>query len=212
MTSSAAGGWTAGAVLCLSAALWAGGPSPAAAVPPDPSEPGEASHEEPDREASPGRAAAERFSGLFHGAVLYRPGGTELEIVVELAPGPDGELVGTLSMPAYEEVTYKPLESFRVDGREIYFNYRHDSEIRGPDALYEFEGELSEDGEVLTGEFLEARGRIPFRLERIGDPGSPGLRLEKRPLHDLQPSGEALAEAFNQHRDHARLVLLLSPT
>ena len=155
---------------------------------------------------------AERFSGLYHGAILYREGGTELEIFVELAPGADGGLVGTLDMPAYEDVTYKPLENFAVDRREIYFSYRHDSEVRGPNALFEFEGELSEDGRMLAGGFLETRGRIPFRLERIGDAGSERPVMETRPLADLNDAADGLRQAFNAHADEARLVLLLSPT
>lgn len=184
----------AATALCVLAAVSAA--TPAASAPPAPET----------------TAAAERFSGLYHGAILYREGGTELEIFVELAAGPDGELVGTLDMPAYADVTYKPLENFAVDGREIYFSYRHDSEVRGPDALFEFEGELSAGGDRLEGRFLESRGPIPFRLQRIGDAGDPRPRMEPRPLDDLSDGGDELRRAFNSHGDAARLVLLLSPT
>lgn len=159
-----------------------------------------------------GPAEAARFAGLYHGAILYREGGTELEIFVELAPGVGGGLAGTLDMPAYEDVTYKPLEDFAVDGRRIYFNYRHLSEVRGPDALFEFEGELAADGEVLSGDFLETRGRIPFRLQRIGDAGAERPAMVERPLADLSAGGDELRRAFNQHAGEARLLLLLSPT
>lgn len=156
--------------------------------------------------------AAADFAGLYQGAILYRPGGTELEILIELGATGSGELAGTLDMPAYPDVTFKPLENFRIEGREIYFNYRHDSEVRGPDALYEFEGELSADGETLSGEFLETRGRIPFELQRIGDPGAPHPELTRQPLTDLSAGAAELKDAFNAHPDHARVVLLLSPT
>jgi len=152
------------------------------------------------------------FAGLYQGAILYRPGSTELEILVELGATAGGELAGTLDMPAYPDVTFKPLENFRVEGREISFSYRHDSEIRGPDALFAFEGELSADGQTLSGEFLETRGRIPFELQRIGDPGAPRPELIPQPVTDLSAGAAELRDAFNAHPDHARLVILLSPT
>lgn len=161
--------------------------------------------------AGPEVRPGELFSGLYHGFILYVDGGAELEILVELAPGPDGELVGTLDMPAYD-MKYKPLESFRTDGRQIHFSYRNYSEVRGPDALFEFEGELSPDGEVLAGAFLESRGDIPFRLQRIGDAGAPRPDLEEAPLSDLSDDGDELRAAFNAHADQVRLILLLSPT
>ncbi len=178
------------------------------------SQPAEASEDAPAAGADSATAdlAAADFAGLYQGAILYRPGGGELEILVELGATADGELAGTLDMPAYPDVTFKPLENFRVEGREIYFNYRHDSEVRGPDALFEFEGELSADGETLSGGFLETRGRIPFELQRIGDPGAPRPELTPQPLADLTAGAAELKDAFNAHPDHARLVLLLSPT
>jgi hypothetical protein len=157
------------------------------------------------------RAAAERFAGLWAGHVVYRPGSAELELLVELAPGPDGGLAGTITHPGFD-LQYKPLEEFRVDGRDLYFNYRHYSEVRGPDALYEFEAALSEDGRTLAGEFIETRGRIPFELHRIGDPGTPHPEREPRPLADLSDAGAELRQAFNEDRDQVRLILLLSPT
>lgn len=156
--------------------------------------------------------SATDFSGLYSGAILYRPGGTELEILVELGADGDGNLVGTLDMPAYDDVTFKPLENFKVDGRKVYFNYRHYSEVRGPDALFEFEAELSPDGEELNGAFLETRGAIPVELDRIGDAGAPRPEHASRPLNDLSADGTELKDAFNAHADQARLVLLLSPT
>lgn len=159
-----------------------------------------------------GDGGADGFAGLYHGWIVYRQGGAELEIVVELAPGPDGALVGVVDMPYYDDLTNKPLENIRVDGREIAFEYRHYSEVRGPDARYAFEAELSPDGRRLSGVFLEQRGSVPFELRRIGDPGDPRPRYEEQPLDDLGDAGDELRAAFNARRDEARLVLLLSPT
>lgn len=157
-------------------------------------------------------SAAERFAGLYHGQIVYAEGSAELEIILELAPGPEGELVGVVDMPYYEDLTNKPLEDFAVDGREIAFAYRHFSEIRGPDARYAFEAELSRDGRRLTGTFLEQRGRVPLELTRIGEPGDPRPAYDERPLADLADGGDALRTAFNARRDEARVILLLSPT
>lgn len=162
-------------------------------------------------EAAADRAAAERFAGLWAGHVVYRPGAAELELLIDLAPGPDGKLVGTVTHPGFD-LQYKPLEEFRVDGRDLYFNYRHHSEVRGPNALYEFEAELAEDGRTLAGEFIETRGRIPFELDRIGEPGTPHPERRPQPLADLSDAGAELREAFNQDREQVRLILLLSPT
>lgn len=162
-------------------------------------------------EAAADRAAAERFAGLWAGHVVYRPGSAELELLVELAPGPSGGLVGTITHPGFD-LQYKPLEEFRVEGRDIYFNYRHHSEVRGPNALYEFEAMLSEDGRTLAGEFIETRGRIPFELHHIGEPGTPHPEMSPRPLADLSDAGAELRKAFNEDPDQVRLVLLLSPT
>jgi hypothetical protein len=152
----------------------------------------------------------ERFSGLYQGAIVYDPGSAELEATIELGVAAGGRLAGTIDMAAFDMV-YHPLDDVRVDGREIDFSYRRFSEARGPNALFEFEGRLADDG-ALVGEFIEHRGRIPFRFERIGDAGSPRPELELRPLTDLGPEGDELRAAFNEHPDRVRLILLLSPT
>lgn len=155
-------------------------------------------------------ADPERFAGLWVGAIIYQPGSAELEATVELATDPEGKLVGTLDMAAFD-MLYHPLEDLRIEGSEVFFSYRRDSEVRGPNALFAFEGHVNEDGD-LVGEFLESRGRIPFRFERAGDPGTPRPELERRPLADLSPDAHELEQAFNEDEDKARLVLLLSPT
>jgi len=168
-------------------------PAPAAAV------------ADPEPDADPAR-----FAGLWDGAIYYQPGSAELEATLELGVDAGGKLVGTIDMAAFD-MLYHPLEDLRVEGSDVYFSYRRDSEVRGPDALFSFEGRLDEDG-ALVGEFLESRGRIPFRFERLGDPGTPRPELERRPLADLSPEGDELERAFNEDEDKARLVLLLSPT
>jgi hypothetical protein len=150
-----------------------------------------------------------RFSGLYHGAIVYRAGEMELESVVELGLDGEGRLTGTIDQPGFFE--YQPLEGVTVEGDTLRFGYRRFSEVRGPDAPFEFEATLVDGGAALEGGFLESRGRIPFRFERIGDPGTPRPQMGRRPLADLSPSGDELRDVFNADAGSARLVLLLSP-
>lgn len=161
--------------------------------------------------AAPAAAPADlgRFSGLYHGVIVYRAGEMELESVVELGLDAEGRLTGTIDQPGFFE--YQPLEDVVVDGDTIRFAYRRFSEVRGPDAPFELEGALVDGGAALEGDFLESRGRIPFRFERIGDAGTPRPEMSRRPLADLSASGDELREAFDADADSARLVLLLSP-
>lgn len=166
----------------------------------------------PPSDAPPPAAAPAdlaRFSGLYHGAIVYRAGEMELESVVELGLDGEGRLTGTIDQPGFFE--YQPLEGVTLEGDTLRFGYRRFSEVRGPDAPFDFEATLVDGGAALEGGFLESRGRIPFRLERIGDPGTPRPQMGRRPLADLAPSGDELRDAFNADADSARLVLLLSP-
>lgn len=150
-----------------------------------------------------------RFAGLYHGNIVYREAEMELEALIELGVDGEGRLVGTIDQPGFFQ--YQPLEDVVVEGDEIRFAYRRFSEVRGPDALFAFEGELVDGGAALEGGFLESRGRIPFRFERIGDAGDPRPEMTRRPLADLAADGAALRDAFNADADHARLVVLVSP-
>jgi hypothetical protein len=150
-----------------------------------------------------------RFSGLYHGVIAYRPAELELECIVELGLAAAGGLAGTIDQPGYFE--YQPLAKIDVEGDEIRFVYHFFSELRGPDTEFVFEGRLVDGGAAIAGEFLDSRGRTPFRFERIGDAGDERPTMTRRPLADLAASGEELRAAFNADADGARLVLLLSP-
>ena len=154
-------------------------------------------------------ADLQRFSGLYHGNIVYREAEMELEALIELGVAGDGTLVGTIDQPGFFE--YQPLEDVVVEGDEVRFAYRRFSEVRGPNALFAFEARLVDGGAALEGDFLESRGRIPFRLERIGDAGDPRPTMGRRPVLDLAADGAELRERFNADADHARLVVLVSP-
>lgn len=159
----------------------------------------------------PAVAEEARVEGLWEGAIVFSEAEREFEITVEIGRDPDGELVGTIDQRA-ERMIYHPLEYVRIDGREVAFEFRKDSERRGPDAPFPFVGELSEDGQRITGKLGEASGQIPFHLTRVGEPGSERRTFDSRPVEDLGEHGEELKAAFNQAGGDVRLVMLLSPT
>lgn len=83
-----------------------------------------------------------------------------------------------------------------------------------------FRGFLTDGGRVLAGagDTMGEQELIVFRREADEPAFSPGLlALEAGSgapsrLHPLAPDGAELRRRFNEDRDHARLVLLLSPT
>ncbi len=161
--------------------------------------------------APPSAAAEPRIEGLWDGAIVFEPAELEFEITVEIGRDPSGELVGTIDQLA-ERMIYYPLDYVRIEGRKVAFEFHKDSERRGPDAPFPFHGELSEDGQRITGELMEARGNIPFHLTRIGEPGSERRTVSGRPVTDLTEQSEELKAAFNRAAGDVRLVMLLSPT
>lgn len=160
--------------------------------------------------ASPAAGGAEAFSGLWRGAVIYDEAKKEIEVLVELAPAADGSLAGTIDLPSFR-IQYRPLEAIEVDGREISFLFRHDSETRGANAPFVFEGTLAEDGRTLTGGFAEYVGTVDFRLERIGDAFSERPSWETAPVTPMAAAGDQLREAFNRDAGEVRMLLMLSP-
>jgi hypothetical protein len=162
-------------------------------------------------------ASPPRLDGLWQGVILYDPAQIELETTVEIAADPRGKLVGTIDLPS-QRMQFHPLKDIRQDGARISFTFYRDSEKRGPDSPFVFDGTISPDGRVLegifTGFYNEEKGndRVPFRFERIGEAGDDRPEPVKPPLHALTGLGDELREAFNRDAGGVRLILLLSPT
>lgn len=169
--------------------------------------------DQPAREIDP----PPRLEGLWEGVILYDPAQVELETTVEIARDGQGKLVGTIDLPTHQ-MKFHPLRDFRFDGRKAAFTFYRNSERRGPDSPFIFEGEISPDGRVLEGMFTgfynEEKGndRVPFRFERIGEPGDERPEPVRPSLLTLSPGGSELREAFNRDSGSIRLVMLLSPT
>lgn len=158
-----------------------------------------------------------RLEGLWQGIILYDPAQIELETTVEIAADPQGKLVGTIDLPS-QRMQFYPLKDIHQDDSKISFTFFRDSEKRGPDSPFVFDGTISPDGRVLegifTGFYNEEKGndRVPFRFERIGEAGDDRPVPVKPPLQALTGVGNELREAFNRDADGTRLILLLSPT
>ena len=153
-----------------------------------------------------------RLEGLWGGVILYDPAQVELETTVEISRDAQGSLVGTIDLPTHQ-MKFHPLRDFRLDGRKAAFTFYRNSERRGPNSPYTFEGEISPDGRVLEGMFTgfynEEKGidRVPFRLERIGEPGDERPEPVQPSLCALSPAGSELREAFNRDTGSIRLVM-----
>jgi hypothetical protein len=150
--------------------------------------------------------------GLWGGVILYVPGVTEIEILVDLARDHEGKLAGTISVPS-QDLRHVALTALAQDGNEIGFTFTRYSTRAKMDVVSPFRGEIGADGRTISGQFVEG-GVNPYRfeLERIGEAGSEPPPITPPPLHDLSDDGEELAALFNEHADKVRLVLMVSPT
>jgi hypothetical protein len=186
-------------------------PAPAIPVPaaPAPAAPASAALAAAPPAAAP--AAAPELTGLWRGLIVYKHAENEFELVVEIFRGADGKLQGTVDLPS-EHISYRPLRNIVVAGRRLSMEFLNDSEVRGPEATFKLEGELGADGKTMRGLFVELGGRVPFEIERQGEPGGERPPAVPAPLQALADSADQLKAAFNRDAGKVRLVLLLSPT
>ncbi|HEX5759178.1 MAG TPA: hypothetical protein VF121_08290, partial [Thermoanaerobaculia bacterium] len=165
--------------------------------------------------AAPGAPAAPSVEGFWRGVILYQPAEIELELSVEIARDAAGKLVGTIDLPT-QRMEYHPLSEVRQEGSRVFLQFRRDSEARGPNAPFDFHGELDEAGRTLRGTFVGFyhgdRNRFPFELTRIGEAGMERAVPAPPPLRPLSPAGDEMAAAFDRDAGRVRLLMLLSPT
>lgn len=135
-------------------------------------------------------------SGRWAGAI-HAPSG-DVKVAVDLARGADGEWVGTFTSSA-EHLTGYPLWRAGVDGRSIKLEIK-----TGGGGVQAFAGNISSDGQTITGDFLVSVYAVPFTLTRTGDaqiaplPYSPaiGKTLEGQWTASLDIGGKALPIAL----------------
>ena len=100
-------------------------------------------------------------SGHWKGAI-HVPSG-DVQVAVDLAFDDGGKLAGTFSNPA-EHINGFPLWNASVDGRSVSLEIKI-----GGSAVQTFAGNLSADGQSMSGDFLVNVYAVPFNLTRTGE-------------------------------------------
>lgn len=156
-------------------------------------------------------AISASVEGLWEGVIFIRRGWLEVELTVELMQGAEAGWAGNADLPT-QGLQFVPLSQVAVDGRKVSFEIHRPADGAKAALDNRFEAELSEDGRMISGKFLEEGKAFDFALERIGEagmerpvPAHPGLEL-------LADRGDELKALFNREQDKLRLVILLSPT
>jgi len=106
-----------------------------------------------------------------------------VQVEVDLTRNSKGELAGTFTQT--QRLNGLPLANLAVDNRAVTF------QIKGsPAGERLFKGDVSDDGQSMTGKFAQAGYSIPFALKRTGD-----ARLE--PAAKSARIGAALEGTWN---------------
>jgi hypothetical protein len=96
-------------------------------------------------------------SGHWQGAI--QPPGTTLGFEIDLAKNGNGELEGTMSIPA-QKIKGLPLGKVAIEGGSLNFHARADQTFRGI---------LSADGRSMSGDFLVNGATVAFSMTRVGN-------------------------------------------
>jgi hypothetical protein len=95
--------------------------------------------------------------GHWEGAILV-PGG-ELGMNVDLARDETGKWSGDISIPAQQAQDFA-LAEVSVEGKAVSFK------MAGVPGEPTFKGTLSDDGDSITGSFIQGQATLEFRLAR----------------------------------------------
>lgn len=145
--------------------------------------------------------ADDGFEGRWEGAILFKEGQIELDMVARLQQQPEGDWKAVVDLPVVGVVDHST-EDVRIEEDRIVLRFT----LQGAEQT--LTGSLDEDGKVIEGTFQRGeQPPVPVYLERRAAP-------EDRPdVELLSLSGPAeLKERFNRDRGNVRLVLLLAPT
>jgi hypothetical protein len=100
-------------------------------------------------------------SGHWEGSI--KAPAMDLTVIIDLAKNGNGELAGTISIPA-QHLQGFPLASVTLHGDSVSFQMK--GSAPGPRT---FTGSLVDGGNVIAGEFAGQAGTLPFSLTRKGD-------------------------------------------
>ncbi|HEY3661942.1 MAG TPA: hypothetical protein VGL24_02185 [Chthoniobacterales bacterium] len=116
--------------------------------------------------ASSAFAAAKEMSGRWEGSIQIP--GRELPLIIDLKGSGEKELTGSVIIQGLG-VKGVPLADFAVKANEISFVIKDalGNESVGP---AKFQGSLSEGGDVLSGNFVQAGNSAPFSVRKTGTP------------------------------------------
>jgi hypothetical protein len=141
------------------------------------------------------------LAGQWDGVAMIKAAEFEVDVRVVI-DGTEGKSAGGyLSLPTQGEQRY-PLEDLLIESSHIFFQTRDERNI-----VSVFEGEISKDESTITGKLLESGQQAPFKLVKRST-------ISREPAGGpivLSADGRELKDAFNQDRDNARLLLILSP-
>lgn len=99
-------------------------------------------------------------SGHWEGALRTQVG--ELAFEIDLAKNAAGDFAGALNQPS-EHLKGLPLDGIAVDGQAIRF------QVKGARDERAFQGEISADGQSISGDFRQSGYSVPFSLLRTGE-------------------------------------------
>jgi uncharacterized protein len=127
-------------------------------------------------------AQAAEPAGHWKGAIQLP--GAELEIAVTLTAEAGQELAGTIDIPA-QGLKGFPLSALTVEGNHIHF------EMAQVPGLPTFDGEMSESGDAIVGNFRQGPQSFQFSLQRIvkDEPGASSVADPTPPVEGLPGSG-----------------------
>nr|MCU0254751.1 beta-lactamase family protein [Acidobacteriota bacterium] len=127
-------------------------------------------------------------AGHWEGAIELP--GTELGVVVDLAPGPGGAWRGEIDIPL-QGAKDLALADVTVEGDAISFA------IAGVPGAPTFSGTLSADGQSIAGQFVQAGANFPFQLSRKGEATLSGKKSAIQRLDGFDAFVEAQMKEWN---------------
>ena len=86
----------------------------------------------------------------------------ELKVLVDLALNADGKWIGDIDIPQ-QATRDLPLKGISVAGSTVSF------ELTAGPGEPKFRGKMSDDGQTISGDFMQAGNSFPFTLKRTGE-------------------------------------------